>query len=243
MSDCPHFGRGASSVRSLDLLYLERTPSTNVRPYFRFVADNVADGISSLASPTIFDVGCANGAFLCYLQHRVPRAVCMGMDALAELIAMARDCVPQATFAVGDIRARKTLPDRRFDVVTMLTLHSHFDDIDSWLDHLLGLVQSGGRAFIFGPFNPNGVDVLVRLRKSGDSEWLPGWNMHSRQAFEAALETRNVRWNFRPYVPDGHWQSIDADPLRTRSASLDDRLVLLNGAGLILSFALLEILA
>jgi hypothetical protein len=94
----------------------------------------------------------------------------------------------------------------------------------------------------FGPFNPNGVDVLVRLRKSGDSEWLPGWNMHSQQAFEAALETRKVRWNFRQYVPDGQWQSNDVDPLRTRVASLDNQMVLLNGAGLILSFALLEIL-
>jgi hypothetical protein len=131
----------------------------------------------------------------------------------------------------------KTLPDCRFDAVTMLTLHSHFDDIDSWLDHLLELVQPG-----FGPFNPNGVDVLVRLRKSGDSEWLPGWNMHSRQAFEVALETRKVRWNFRQYVPDRQWQFNNVDPLRTRVASLDNQMVLLNGAGLILSFALLEIL-
>jgi hypothetical protein len=93
-----------------------------------------------------------------------------------------------------------------------------------------------------GRFNPNGVDVLVRLRKSGDSEWLPGWNMHSRQAFEVAFETRKVRWNFRRYVPDEQWQSNDVDPLRTRVASLDNQMVLLNGAGLILSFALLEIL-
>ena len=43
-------------------------------------------------------------------------------------------------------------------------------------------------------------------------------------------------------VPDGQWQSNEVDPLRTRVASLDNQMVLLNGAGLILSFALLEIL-
>ena len=80
--------------------------------------------------------------------------------------------------------------------------------------------------------------MLVRLRKSGDSEWLPGWNMHSRQAFEAALERRKVRWNCRQHVPDGQWQSNDVSPWRSNVASLDNQMVLLNGAGLILSFAL-----
>ena len=53
---------------------------------------------------------------------------------------------------------------------------------------------------------------------------------------------RFLRWNFRQYVPDGQSQSNDVDPLRTRVASLDNQMVLLNGAGLILFFALLEIL-
>jgi hypothetical protein len=54
----------------------------------------------------------------------------LSRDKLISII-MARDCVQGAAFAAGDIRVRKTLPGRRFDAVTMLTLHSHFDDIHS----------------------------------------------------------------------------------------------------------------
>jgi hypothetical protein len=123
----------------------------------------------------------------------------------------------------------------------MLTLHSHFDNIGCWLDNLLKLVKPGGRVLIFGPFNPNGVDVLVRLRNTGNEEWLPGWNMHSRRSFEEALAAREARWSFRPYMPEAKWPYQNADPLRTHVANLDNELVFLNGAGLILSFALLEI--
>jgi SAM-dependent methyltransferase len=241
MSESAEFGSAAQSLRALDLLYLDRPAATSVRPYFQFVADHVAAATCHLRSPTVLDIGCANGAFLHYLHQRMPRAVCTGIDALPELVAMARDGVPQAVFATGDIRVRETLPDGNFDAVTMLTLHSHFDDIDSWLDHLLQLVRPGGGAWIFGPFNPNGVDVLVRLRKSGQSEWLPGWNMLSRQTFEAALHARRLSWRFRTYVPGEPCNADDDDPLRTRAVNLNDEPVFTNGAGLILSFALLEI--
>lgn len=45
----------------------------------------------------------------------------------------------------------------------------------------------------------------------------------------------------RQYVPDEHWQSNDVDFFPTR-ASLDNQIVLLKGAGLILCFVRLAIL-
>lgn len=231
------------STRDLDRRYLRRPPATNYRPYFRFVARHVGKFLAESEGSSLLDIGCANGAFLHYILRNFPAAKCMGIDALPELIAMAISEVPGAAFAFGDIQRANTLPIRKFSLVTLLTLHSHFDDLKSWLDNVLGLVEAGGSAFIFGPFNPSPVDVLVRLRLSNEAEktWIPGWNIHSRQTFETYLNRRGVRAAFHDYNSPFLIPRDETDPLRTSSAVLDGSPILMNGAGLILPFALLEI--
>jgi SAM-dependent methyltransferase len=231
-----------TSTRAIDLRYLARHPATNARPYFAMVWQHAQATLIDDPIPSLLDVGCANGAFVHYaLSHRSDLH-CVGIDALGPLIEAARALVPDADFAVGDILRRDTLPTGRFSVVTVLTLHSHFDDINLWLSNAIGLGRPGGKVLIYGPFNRQPVDVLVRVRAAADRDgpWLPGWNLHSREAFASNLDRRGLRYAFHDYVPKVA-TSACADPLRSHSALLDGEPVFTNGAGLVLRFALLEI--
>lgn len=231
----------AVGTRVMDRRYAARPPGESPRPYFELVLSRMVDLLEGANSVSVLDIGSANGAFQHFLLDRYPGLRCFGIEALEELVEYAASAVPEATFQVGDICNRGTLPAERFSIVTMLTLHSHFDDIESWLDNLLDLVAPGGRALLFGTFNPVPVDVFVRLRmcSTEDGSWIPGWNIHSRRAFKDRLMAR--RWNYAFYDYRPHIKEVNkTDPLRTRSAVLDGRLVCVNGAGLILPFALLE---
>ncbi|MEU9774287.1 MULTISPECIES: class I SAM-dependent methyltransferase [unclassified Streptomyces] len=232
-----------TGTRPLDLRYLERPPAEHERPYFPFVADRLR-GVLDRPGASVLDIGCANGAFLHHLADRCPHAALSGVDALPALVEHAARHVPGADFSVGDVCRARTLPGRQYSAVTMLTLHSHFDSLDPWLDHVLHLVEPGGRALLFGTFNPFPVDVLVRLRQAGgaeDSGWIPGWNIHSRAAFADRLAARGLRHRFHDYEPPADVPRSPDDPLSTRRATLDGATVLTNGAGVLLPFALLEV--
>ncbi|MEV6394693.1 class I SAM-dependent methyltransferase [Streptomyces sp. NPDC051907] len=233
-----------SGTRSLDLRYLDRAPADHHRPYFPFVEHHMRDLLERPGS-SVLDVGCANGAFLHYLAARHPHTALTGLDALPVLVAHAARHVREASFAVADIGRAETLPTRRHSAVTLLTLHSHFDTLHPWLDHVLGLVEPGGRALLFGAFNPHPVDVLVRLRQAdapaGDGEWIPGWNVHSRAAVSAYLTRRGLHHRFHDYQPPPGAADTPSDPLSTRRATLDGAPVLTNGSGVLLPFALLEV--
>jgi 2-polyprenyl-3-methyl-5-hydroxy-6-metoxy-1,4-benzoquinol methylase len=142
--------------------YISRPPAAGYRPYFEFVASHARVCLEAHAGASILDIGCANGAFLHYMLSHFPKAQCTGIDAMPELVSMAASNVIGATFAVGDIQCAETLPLNKYSLVTMLTLHSHFDELDGWLDNTLNLVRPGGKALLFGPFNPKPVDVLVK---------------------------------------------------------------------------------
>lgn len=241
--DChPDPFAGDRTTRDLDLRYLDRHPSSWNPPYFSFVWDHASPVLQADPQPSLVDIGCANGAFVNFVLSRDGRVTCAGVDGMESLVDMARTEVPRAEFLVGDIRHRETLPRAAFTVVTMLTLHSHFDDIEGWLGNALGLCAPGGRLLIFGPFNDEPVDVLVRLRPSAGSDggWMPGWNLHSRDSFASSLERRSVRYEFHDFTPPDV-VTDRSDPLRTRPVMIDGAPAFTNGAGLILRFALLEI--
>jgi len=234
----------ANGTRRLDLRYLERPAALNHRPYFEFVESRIRRRLTDRPEASLLDVGCANGAFLHFVKTLHPSVRCHGIDALEPLVSYARSQLLDASFSVGDITARHTLPADRFDVVTALTLHSHFDALDGWLDNLLGLARPGGAVLVFGLFNDAPVDILVRLRVAGSEPdaWAPGWNVHSRASLAAGLRARGLEFAFHEYAPPESWApSSAADPLATRTAELNGRKVLMNGAGLLLPFALLEI--
>ena len=235
-------GWSTSSTREIDLRYLGRPPAASHRPYFSFVESFARDLLESCGPVRVLDVGCANGSFVHYLSKRHPAAVCTGVDALPQLVEDAARNVPTGNFIVGDILEAASMPAGPFSLVTMLTLHSHFDRLDDVLNNLMSLVEVGGRALVFGLFNRSAVDVLVRVRVSGDTVgWQPGWNIHSRRAVRDLLCSRGFGATYHDYEPPQDWVERHGDPLGSRKVEIDGRVTFINDAGLILPFALLEV--
>ncbi|SER74907.1 Methyltransferase domain-containing protein [Streptomyces sp. yr375] len=257
-SDRPHVWqstwRPAEGARSIDLRYLERDPRTTHRPYFDPVLRLAAGHRRFDEKLRLLDVGCANGAFVRHVLEQQPRWDVSGIDVLPELVDAASAAVPGAHFSVADICAPSSLPSERFDVVTALTIPSHFDTLDVWLPNLLGLLAPGGTAVLYGPLNPSPVDLICRLRYAqedgngnvngnGDGEWLPGWNVISQQTYDSFLKGRARSWacHYLPVADLGYPAGDPADGLSSRVVPTSDGQRLGNASGLTYHMACLEI--
>ncbi|BBC31817.1 hypothetical protein SGFS_031110 [Streptomyces graminofaciens] len=239
-----HDWRHTEGARSIDLRYLQRDPHTTQRPYFAPVLRLAAGHKRFDEKLRLLDVGCANGAFARYVLERRPRWDVSGIDVLPELVDAASAALPQASFSVASICEPRSLPSLQADIVTALTVPSHFDTLDVWLPHLLRMVAADGMAILYGPMNPSPVDLVCRLRHAeGDGEWLPGWNVLSQQTYDSFLTGRARSWDFHyPSVADMGYPTGDpADDLSSRLVSAQDGPRLGNASGLTYRMAFLEI--
>jgi hypothetical protein len=165
------------------------------------------------------------------------------MDVMPELIERATTEVPGASFVRGNIFSGENLPDERYDAVFMSGVHSIFDQHEPWLDNLLRLVDTGGRVFVFGIFNPENVDVLIKARASGsEGPWQSGWNLISKETVGAYLRLKDRSFTFHDWeIPVDLARHAD-DPLRSWTVRLEDgHRQIVNGLQLVHPFSALEI--
>lgn len=233
------------SRRAFDRRYLDRPARTSRPHYFPFVVDHAEPWLRTLPAPRVCELGCANGAFATYLLDRVPEARFTGVDVEPHLVEAAREEIPCAQFIQGDILTPTTLPRGPFHAVFALTVHSLFDDLATWVDAIARLIGAGGRAFVFGLFNPEPVDVLVRVRDvRSNTGWLPGWNQPSEATVRNLLEARGLDSRFTRYAPQTSRSPDPGDPLRSHTVAVQDQgTVYVNGAQVLHQFALLEVAA
>lgn len=120
----------------------------------------------------VLDIGCGVGAFLLLAADR--GAVCAGIDAAEELIAFARERLPEADFRVGEMEA---LPwdDDTFDLVT--GFNSFF-----FADDMVAALREAGRVA------KRGAPIVIQV-----------WGAHERCELEAM---KQVARPFLPPRPD-----------------------------------------
>ena len=237
-------------TKTNDLIYLKENRKKNTKEYFKFINGKASVLIRSTKKPRILDVGCATGDFLYYLSQLYPEAELCGVDILPELIDRAKSEVPVAKFFPGDIFSGRNLPGKKFDFVFMNGVHpvvtpeeSDLDDYKVWFDNLLKLTGKGGWVFVFGIFNPNEADAVIKMRVSKrGSPWLLGWNLVSKKTIGDFLKRKNLKFKFYDFQIRKDIKKHKEDPLRSWTVPLKNgSRMIMNGAGIVYTLSLLAI--
>lgn len=235
-------------VRDHDKLYLSEDRKNQPKEYFKFIVSIAKEHLDKYTDLNVLDIGCATGDFLYYLKSLYPFANLTGMDVMPELLQRAKLEVRGCDFILGNICDAAHLPTNKYDAVFMNGVHSIFDDIDSWLNNSMSLVNkaNNGKLFIFGIFNPYNIDVLVKVRNSDhypDGSWQPGWNCFSIETIKQYLEKSGVKsYCFHQFEISIDIPKNAADPLRSWTFVYNNgKRGIMNGSMLVHNFMLLEI--
>lgn len=234
-------------ARTHDELYLTEDRKSKPKEYFKFIKEQADDFLKQFTAPKILDIGCATGEFLYYLRSCYPHASLEGTDILHELLGKAKKNVEDAIFFEADIYSGSNLPaPHQYDAVFMNGVHGIFDDYEKWLEHILQLVnfENKGRAFVFGLFNPEPIDVLVKVKRIENKEnsWEPGWNCFSKKGIADYLFSKGYKTSFKDFQIDMDIDKKSEDALRSWTIKLEDgKRMIVHGSQIIHNLSLLVI--
>lgn len=231
-------------VRTHDYIYLHEKMD-QPKESFKFILQYAENHLKSLEIPAVLDIGCATGSFLDYFNKSYPNAIIDGLDIVPDLLEKAKKTVQGAHFIQGDIAgSMDELELKKYDAIFMSGVHSIFDDLDPVFDNILSLLKSQGRAYIFGIFNPEPLDVIIRSRRSNTTgAWEKGWNLFSIDSVSHLLDEKNLNYHFRKFTISIDIDKHEDDPLRSWTVDLEGgKKIIQNGLQLVHPFYLLEII-
>lgn len=229
--------------RTHDDFYLNENKEKKPKDYFYFILSLLEKDFSlskknstKLKKISLVDIGCATGDFAHFLLKKYPKLDYLGLDTNQKLIKKAKKDLHGYKFKKGDvIKLDKT--KKKFDIVCLLAVHSIWDEFEIWLNNIVNLTKTGGKAYIFGLFNPEKLDVLVKIRKSNknfkNNHWESGWNMWSINTISQYLNKKKInfkfhRWDISKNLPK------KKDPLRSYTQKLSNKKYqLITGAQII----------
>ena len=233
--------------RTHDRLYLKEDYKTVPKEYYKMVQREMDKDMAETGGEeenlSFLDIGCETGSFLHYLRRCYPQAELTGMDVMQELldqVSQPRDAGIRTVLA--DIRDAASLPHKKYRAVTCLGVLGIFDDFTVVIRNIMELTEDGGTAWIFGAFNPDNLDVMIRCRRSGwNGEWEKGWNVFSMASLAAFCRENGWQHQFLPFYMPFEIPKHEDDPLRSWTVRTEDKYVVINGLQLVHHFYLMKI--
>jgi ubiquinone/menaquinone biosynthesis C-methylase UbiE len=164
------------------------------QPIVREILDSLPVGVA-------LDAACGTGrhtSYLASLGHKV-----IGVDTSPEMLARARDKVPEGEFYEADLHD-VPLPDDSVDLVICAIALSHVADLGQVLAELVRVLRPNGHLVISDSRCLIG-DIglpLVRVGPSGELGYMPIWSRLASDYLAAALPLRlQVRRCEEPRTP------------------------------------------
>ena len=209
---------------------------------YEFVHEKIKNRISKITNPEIFDIGCGDASFICYLKKKHPNAKYYGLEPNQDLIDKAR-----SNHFLDDVKlikedACKFKIRKKFNIIIMSGVLSIFDEIDAPIRNMIKHLLPGGYGYIFGGFCTEDIDVLVRFRNNylKSTTWESGLNMFSLKTVKGMLKNYASKIQMHEFKIDIGLRK-QKDPIRTYSLlTQENERIIVNGANIIREFYLIE---
>ena len=188
----------------------------------------------------ILDVGCATGELPHFLLTDLNTTVeVWGIDILPSLIQNAKERFGSYPihFQRGDAQTFRL--QKKFDVITLSSVLSYFDDPVPTIKNIIRHLKPGGIALISGIFNPWNIDVFIKLRLDGNRTMGP-MSVLNQFSMERLVIKLGCSATFSEHVMpfDIHPQK---EPVRSWTVKVNSKRFMTNGLQLLYNIQILQI--
>lgn len=204
------------------------------------IKDHFGDGTENLS---ILDVGCASGELLSFLKADTGTTGDLaGIDLSDELIENARErfADPDIEFSVADAATFKS--SKKYDLITMASVLSYFDDPYPVLKNMLSHLNPGGLVLVSGVFNDYGIEVRMSYKLPTHDKWMKHAVLH-----QFSLESMLKFFDDNGYSCTESKQIMPFElkpkenPGRSWTVDLDGERHMMSGLQLIYNISILQI--
>jgi len=186
----------------------------------------------------LLDIGSGNGDFLKFIFYK-KKAQLNGIESNKKLYQFAKKNYPDFDFINQDFNKFKT--KKKFDVITALSVASHFESIENFLNKIKKISNSKSNIVITGIFNPNNIDVYVKYRFK--NKIYEGHNQHNiLRIYKWAYKNRykiNVKNETLPFSILK--KNVSLDPARSFTVFLDKKKKTMNGLQVIYNIKIIHL--
>jgi len=170
-----------------------------LRYHQKLLLDSIKKNHRSKNSGRILDIGCANGIFLKKFNTIFKNFSSLGVDTSGDMIALAKkNKIPNINFIKKDFISLNY--KSYFDIITVSGVLAFYDDFTKPINKMLSLLKKNSYLYIFGTFNTENIDTLVKFRNNyTKSGWEKGLNSFSIKTISKFLKNKNVVFKFKKF--------------------------------------------
>lgn len=150
-------------------------PAWSPGQYLKFEDERTRPAIDLLSAvPTrevkfAVDLGCGPGNSTELLVKRFPQGVVQGIDSSAEMVAMAKERLPECHFATADIDSWR--PEQNADLLYANAVMQWLPGHEQLFSRLMGFLNSGGSLAIQMPDNLDEPTHVAMREVASDGKW------------------------------------------------------------------------
>ncbi len=208
---------------------------------FKFLISRIGNRLEP--DHTLLDLGCAKGELIYCAKRRFPKTVTyVGVEQSSELIEKTRNVADLNDVRFVCANVENVNLEEKFDHVVMSGVLSCFDDLASPISSMVNHLKDTGWGYIFGPFNEDDVDLLVRFRNNyrKSKKWESGMNIFSLGTIKRHLKELNRkflvhRFEISTDLPK-HEDPVKSFTIRTETGER----IIVTGCGVLLQYFLIE---
>lgn len=186
----------------------------------------------------VLDIGCGNGDFLNFINSK-KNCHLYGVEANKKLFNFAKKNNKNFKFYNKDFI--KFRSKSKFDIVTAISVASHFNNIEIFLNGIKRISKKNSSIIISGIFNSNNIDVYIKYRYK--NKIYGGHTQHNikrvykwaiKNDFKVKIQKENLPFS----IPK---KNILLDPARSYTAFLNKKKMTINGLQVIYNIQIIHL--